>query len=343
MVMSNIDQNSVGIPNSRRISIPVIALRRALLNQYGDSVQAILFYGSCWRDGKAHSTPEDLGDLEEATELAGGDKNGEDNAEAEGLFDLYVLVDSYHHAYHHWGLQLGNWLLPPNVFYVEITVAGKAIRAKYAVITLAAFQYGVVHWFHSYLWGRFAQPTQIIYTRHEGVAQQVTDAFLQAARTVILRTLPQMTHPFTAYQLWQTGLTLSYRAELRPEAALRVDQLLTAFAPYYEHITEQIVITLPTVTVHRTHAPIQYRVTVTPFQRWLNRRAWQLRFIQGKCLSIVRWLKAFFTFRGGVDYLAWKLQRHTGVTVEITPALRRYPWLYAWQTLWRLYRQGIIR
>ena len=45
---------------------------------------------------------------------------------------------------------------------------------------------------------------------------------------------------------------------------------------------------------------------------------WKKRRGQGKRLSVLRLIKAAFTFRGGADYLAWKIERHSGVEVKLT-------------------------
>ncbi len=49
------------------------------------------------------------------------------------------------------------------------------------------------------------------------------------------------------------------------------------------------------------------------------------------------------TFEGGVDYILWKIERHSGVTVDIEPRLRRHPLLAMWILAWRLYRRGGFR
>jgi hypothetical protein len=54
-------------------------------------------------------------------------------------------------------------------------------------------------------------------------------------------------------------------------------------------------------------------------------------------------LKATLTFEGGVDYILWKIERHSGVTVEIEPGLKRRPLLAMWVLSWRLYRKGGFR
>jgi hypothetical protein len=65
--------------------------------------------------------------------------------------------------------------------------------------------------------------------------------------------------------------------------------------------------------------------------------------LQGKVLSFLRLCKAAITFSGGLDYLLWKIKRHSGVYIEPTRVQRKYPLVFIWPLLWRLYRQGAFR
>ena len=65
--------------------------------------------------------------------------------------------------------------------------------------------------------------------------------------------------------------------------------------------------------------------------------------MQGKLLSVARLLKALVTFEGGLDYIAWKLERHSGVPVDIPDRVRRYPLIFIWGLFWKLYRRGVFR
>jgi hypothetical protein len=60
-------------------------------------------------------------------------------------------------------------------------------------------------------------------------------------------------------------------------------------------------------------------------------------------LTVARLAKASFTFAGGVDYLAWKISRHSGVPIEVKPWQRRWPLLAAITLLPRLLKRGAIR
>ena len=74
-----------------------------------------------------------------------------------------------------------------------------------------------------------------------------------------------------------------------------------------------------------------------PAKRW---RALQRR---GKYLSVIRLAKASFTYAGGIDYLAWKINRHAGTAIQIKPWQRRWPLIGALTLLPQLFRGGAIR
>jgi hypothetical protein len=54
-------------------------------------------------------------------------------------------------------------------------------------------------------------------------------------------------------------------------------------------------------------------------------------------------IKALFTFEGGLDYVAWKLERHSGQPVHVPTRVRRYPLIFVWGFFWQLYRRGLFR
>jgi hypothetical protein len=58
---------------------------------------------------------------------------------------------------------------------------------------------------------------------------------------------------------------------------------------------------------------------------------------------MLRLLKAAFTFDGGADYVVWKIERHRGVRLQLSPWQRRFPLLAAPGIYWQLRRRGILR
>ena len=289
----------------------------ALRTRYGDNVVAVLFYGSCLRSGDPY----------------------------DGLVDLYLIVDRYRDANSSLARALWNWLLPPNVFYTEVEHEGHTVRCKYAVLTLADLQRGTSRrWFHSYLWGRFCQPVAIAWQRDTAARQQINHCLLQAVTTFLQRALPALPARGDISSLWRDGLSLSYRSELRPESANRTGELVAANLNYYETVTRYATDTLaPGFRLEASATGTNYRTNYSALKRLRTTLAWKLRSAQGKLLSVTRLLKALFTFDGGLDYIAWKLERHSGVSVEIPERVRRWPLIFIWGMFWNLYRRGAFR
>jgi hypothetical protein len=295
----------------------VCALTNEILARHGNTCQAVLFYGSCLRKG---------------------DDSG-------GIVDLYLLVDSYRSIYSNRLLSFANKLLPPNVFYLELPFKGRMVRAKYAVLALADFQRGTsLHCFHSYFWARFAQPASLLYARTEQVATQVRAALGQAVMTFITRVLPQLRDCFTAEDLWREGFLLSYRAEFRAERPDNLVSLFDVWSEHYEQLTRAAVALVPfPIKVLANADPVRYHACIPARVRHHSYLQWRVRCLQGKLLSVLRLLKGLFTFQGGLDYVLWKIERHSGIAIKVTPRLRRYPLLAVCVLFWRSYRRGAFR
>jgi hypothetical protein len=160
-----------------------------------------------------------------------------------------------------------------------------------------------------------------------------------AVATFAARTLPRLPPEFDAGVLWTRGLSLTYAAELRSERPARIRTLHAGAVAEFEALTEAVA---RMQGWDRTPAG-RYRNPSTRSDRWSSACGWAVCRVQGKALSILRLLKASFTFDGGLPYLAWKIERHSGVKTEITPFMRRFPRLGAIGALWRTWRLGGFR
>ncbi|WP_447971214.1 hypothetical protein [Nitrospira sp. M1] len=293
------------------------ALCDALQKRYSDAIQAILFYGSCLRA----------------------------DSDIDGIVDLYLIVDSYTTIYDTRFLAFANTLLPPNVFYIEVPFHDRIVRAKYAILSLENFQHSTsMKWFHSYFWARFAQPTKVLYAATPHVEQDIYTALAQSVMTFITRALPQTPNSFEALTLWETGLSLTYQAELRTEKPGRITHIVEANRDYYQQTAHTVLRQLsPLVMVDQSVQPVRFHAACSSLSRLSNRISWGLRRGQGKVLSILRLIKGLFTFQGGVDYILWKIERHSGISIELTPWQRQHPLLASPVVLWKLYRKGAFR
>lgn len=286
----------------------------AIRETYGAALQGVLFYGSCARG--------------EAME--------------DGIADIFVIVDDYRNVYDRRYLAYLNARLPPNVFYREIPGGGAVIRVKLALISLADFTGGILRWFHSYLWGRFAQPVRILYARDEAVRAEFHALLAQAVLVLLRRTIPALPDkPCDAASIWTGALSLSYSAEFRPEPESRAADLVRADPAGYTALLEA---SLPALDgILRREGDDSYLRLPGAAARKETLRHWRRRRVLGRILSVLRLAKAVLTFTNSVDYAAWKIGRHTGIEIEVTPRLRRYPLLFGWRVFLKLLKQGVLR
>ncbi len=273
----------------------------------------VLFYGSCLRTGK-------YGD---------------------GLLDFYLLVDDYHAAYGKRLLAWGNRLLPPNVYYAEqSSIDGQTLQCKYAVMTMSDFE----RWcspaeVSPYVWARFAQPSAIAWSRDDIARKKMHLAAVAATKTLILETAPALSYPCSLKEFWSQAFALTYSTEFRAERAGKGMELFDLFEDRYTALTPFVIkdCNLPL----RIESGQVICSAIWPDAKILS--SWGLRAMRGRFQHVLRLIKAAFTFDGGIDYLAWKITRHSGQPVVITDWQRRHPILGSLGLFFQLKRRGSIR
>ncbi len=292
---------------SKPVPAAISAASDAVRGRVGRSVAGVLFYGSCRRDGHAN-----------------------------GVVDFYVLVDSYRALHEHRLQAWLNELVPPNVYYLELLFEDCPIRVKYSIMSLPQFLQRTAHrGFDSAIWVRFCQPCSIVYAR-EGSTAVVVGALANAARIMIAETAPLMRENFTSKEFWLSAFHETYKTEIRVERSNRAAQLYENDAVYYDRIAQNV------LEESGDRLPLGRFTAATPLSRRRIARRWRVRRFVGKSLTVLRLAKAAFTFDGGIDYVLWKIERHSGVRLPITPWQRRHPLLAAPLLFWRYYRLGVF-
>ncbi len=292
---------------------PAVArLTAEIHRRHGDRVAAVLIYGSYLR-GKRDT-----------------------------LLDFYVLLTDLEDAlpaFEAWG----NRILPPNVYYLSLPEQNgqPPVRAKYATMTVGQLERAMDD-FHSYFWSRFTQPTGLAEARDEVTAARVAAALGAAVRRFcreVAAMMPPSDSPFASAAFWQRGLALTYAAELRSENPAGVADLHGHHARHFDALLAAYA-GAPGAAV----APAAGGYVVPGSSGTGRARLrWRLRQVQGKVLSVLRLVKAAKTFDDPLDYLLWKIERHSGIYIAPTERQRRHPLVFAWGLLWRLYRRGAFR
>lgn len=287
----------------------VAEMAAAIAAQHPGASRAVLFYGSCLRE-----------------------------KQLEGLMlDFYLIVSDYRAAYGRRWLAAANRLVPPNVF----PFAHKGLTAKYAVLSEADLARECSLEARSVsVWARFAQPSRLVWATDEAARKRASDAVSEAAPTLFQLTLPMMRPEAdeALLDIWRRGFSLTYGAELRAERKNRPSSIVDSDPERYERFARAA---LSTVASRMGVGPNGEVPLIDSPERMARR--WRRMQRKGKMLTAGRLAKASFTFAGGVDYLAWKISRHSGVPIAIRPWQRRWPLLAAITLLPRLLKRGAIR
>jgi hypothetical protein len=80
-----------------------------------------------------------------------------------------------------------------------------------------------------------------------------------------------------------------------------------------------------------------YRLAAPP--GLATRMRWAGYFKTSKVRATLRWLKYTATFEDWLDYIVRKVERRTGLNVEITPMERRLPFLLLWPKVFYVLRE----
>ena len=273
----------------------------ALARQLGEQsgALAVLFYGSNLRTGSL-----------------------------EGVLDFYILLPGRP--------ETGLW---PRVSYREIddAASGERLRAKIATMTLAKFAAAARgETLDTTIWARFVQPSALLWARDDAARQDVERAVADAARTAARLAAALGPEEGRPEDYWRALFRATYRAELRVERPGRENSILEANPAHFDGLLRAALVSagVPFADMGGRIAPRLSDAERSRLHRW-----WSLRRRLGKPLNLARLARATATFDGAARYGAWKLERHTGIAVELTPWRERHPILAAPKALWGVWRE----
>lgn len=278
--------------------------------QYPNAARAVLFYGSCLR----------------SEQLAGQ------------MLDFYLIVSDYDAAYGKGWLAKWNRRLPPNVFPFE----HDGLIAKVAVLSEENFHdlnrpaASAVS-----VWARFAQPSRLVWAEDDAAKGMAARAISGAAPTLLNGALAFVEREVDVLDLWQSGFALTYSAELRAERNDRPASVVEFDTERYLHFGIAALQHTPIANEFRGD---KIHILPDPQRRIMQERdRWPGLRRRGKLLTVARLGKAAFTYAGGIDYLAWKINRHAGTQIEIKPWQRRWPLVAALFLVPKLLAKGAVR
>jgi hypothetical protein len=277
--------------------------------QYPDAARAVLFYGSCLR----------------SEQLEGQ------------MLDFYLIVSDYGAAYGKGWLAKWNRRLPPNVFPFQFG----GLMAKVAVLSETHFHdlnrpaASAVS-----VWARFAQPSRLVWAADDAAKTMAARAISGAAPALLNAALAFTEREVDVLDLWQTGFRMTYDAELRAERNDRPASVVDFDPDRYERFGQAA---LQHTLIANELRGDKVHILPDPQGRIMQERnRWPALRRNGKLLTVARLAKAAFTYAGGIDYLAWKINRHAGTQIEIKPWQRRWPLVAALFLVPKLLVKGAV-
>ena len=249
----------------------------------------------------------------------------------EGVLDFYVLLP---------GPQVDRiW---PRVSYREWPrEEGEPLRAKIAAMSLAKFAEAASgKSLDTTIWARFVQPCALVRANGHNAREPVVGAIAAATQTAAQ--LAAATGPESGGEedFWLALFRSTYAAEFRFETVERARSILELNPAHFNGLL------VPALAASGIDCTVEGE-RIAPMLGEQQRKSilgwWEKRRRLGKALNLTRLVKASTTFEGAARYAAWKIERHTGVPVEVTPFRERHPILAAPGVLlsvWRKRRAG---
>jgi hypothetical protein len=298
---------------------PARLLTQSLVTVLGTRLRAVLLYGS---------------------HLLGA------NPDRYSAHDLVVVVEDYlgtYRALRGAGLThrpprlmaLFGWFLAPNVIAYSPEGADGPI-AKCLLISARDFERALsTRARDHFMISRMIQEVGVLHVRDAAEGQWIEDRLAAARRTVLDWAAPYLVPPFTSEMLTREMIAMCYRSEIRPESGSRASTIFEAQRTFLVETYDQLLAdACAEGLVIREGQGYRSVFQPGPIAR-LKRTAY---FNATKVRVTARWLKHVFTFENWLPYVVRKVERRTGMVVELTERERRLPFLFLWPRLVRVLR-----
>ncbi len=299
------------------------ALAQQVAALFGDTTRAVLHYGSRAQGPVTRPLPPD------------------------SAYDFFVVVDDYRSAFQSLARKVDaapspalavalTWVLPPNAIALRQPTPEGERELKCIILSLRHFERECSNRARDhFVQGRLLQTVVLAWFRNAESVAAVTRAVHRAQEGSFRWARVFLPQPFTVGQYCRTLLEVSLRHEIRPEAKghaerlfARQEETLTAiYTDVLTRLEQSGVLQRDGVAFVQQSPPGAItRLRVRTYLRW------------SKVRTSLRLLKHPFLYEGWLNYLLQKIDRSTGVKIELTDRERRWPLIFLWPRAWRYLR-----
>ncbi len=291
------------------------AFIRHFQDKFGDSVAAIILYGSF---------------LSEVTR------------KDSSFRDFFVILDSYK-ATGNAAKRLLHKVVPPDLYHTEVEMPDQGtVDGKFYLLSKKHFE-RLTHEGAPdiYVMGRLSKRVACVYARDEDARKMVVKGLASATELVMRYAVAYMDEPMDRPSLYKLAMRLSYIAEMRMEDHTRVDQLFQAGEDYYYTVYGKILERLfQEDAVRETRDGRIQRTEKGPGISPLQAKSFIRR---SKRRSMYRWPKLVITVDNWMDQMAGKLERTHGIKLQVPEKRSRFSFYTGYRLFKQLRKQGFLK
>lgn len=260
--------------------------------------------------------------------------------------DFFVVVDGYEAAYATLAERTRTGIDPrraarlarvlaPNV--VAVSTPDDRLHAKVAVLSAADFRRACSEGARDHFTrGRLFQQVLLAWARDEEARGDALRSLLSARAVTWAWGRPYLPAAFGAPAYCRALLETSFAAEIRPEKADRASELLAAQGPVlYPAYAALLHWLAERGELAREGDLFRDPAPPGPAERAAS-RAW---FARSKARATLRWGKYVALYDDWLDYIVKKVERRSGMAVELSPRERRWPLIFLWPRAIRFLRE----
>jgi hypothetical protein len=255
--------------------------------------------------------------------------------------DFFLVVDRYGPVYRQLRRALGtpasprlaavlaHWL-PPNVISIPLGMDGNGAKrdAKCVIYSTSHFRQALSSRAHDhYAQGRLFQHVEFGWTRDAGARRAILDDLIDCRLQTLRWARAHLPSSFDVDEYLRTLLELSFAGEVRPELPSRVHELLDAQLPQLREPYRAVLAALSADgLLVATESGYGLAKPLAESARRHNGRY----FRRSKRRLMLRLAKHVVLFDGWLPYLARKIERRTGLQVDLSERERRWPLIFLW-------------
>lgn len=269
------------------------------------------------------------------------------DARPESAHDFFVIVEDYLVSYRSLAERVGttyapakaarlNRVLAPNVVAITDSDVTPPLAAKCAILSVRDFRRACsARARDHFTQGRLFQHAQLVWTRDARTRAIVVDSLLEARARTFDWGRAYLPPRFDVDTYCRVLLETSFGAEVRPEGPERIRALLSAQRETMVRMYAELLRSLAEERILTREGKVYTDPTPPGVAGRLRARAY---FRRSKLRATLRWLKYMSLYDDWQDYLLRKLERRSGVHVELTERERRWPLIFLWPKALRYLR-----